>query len=163
MYNCNIEANSFAFTEEVIKGREETVKCFLKECPDLARRSRDTMMGGSGTYEFHPLGSCFPPCRILHLAVHYGLVPIVELLLQHGVEVDLRDGIGQTPLHWVVNSDYAEFLVSKCDRNWKADRIEVKAEMARLLLKYHADPDARDSSGKTPRELARNFHNGDIL
>ena len=56
---------------------------------------------------------------------------VVEILLQHGADPNVRNSNGVTPLHW------AEYRL--------ADR-----HVFELLLANHADPNVRSSNGRTP-------------
>ena len=66
----------------------------------------------------------------LHLTAYWNLDTIGEMLLQDGVDPNLRDGQGWTALHWA------------CSRG--------SEEMVETLVKHGADIDARDLSGWTP-------------
>lgn len=55
----------------------------------------------------------------------------VEVLLLAGAKVDARNGLGNTPLH-------------------KHARDSDNEQVVKLLLKYGANPNAKDDSGKTP-------------
>lgn len=43
-------------------------------------------------------------CNLLHIACQIGELSLVELLLQHGAQVDAVDSLGRTPLHHCVLS-----------------------------------------------------------
>ncbi len=65
-----------------------------------------------------------------------------ELLLRRGARVDYRDRWGNTVLHTMVHRDPA---------------------LVRLLIKYGADPRARDRFGRTPIDRARRSRKWDAL
>ena len=44
----------------------------------------------------------FQGCNLLHIACQIGELSLVELLLQHGAQVDVADSLGRTPLHHCV-------------------------------------------------------------
>jgi len=73
----------------------------------------------------------------LHVAAEYGYSEIVEVLLEHGADPNIRDKYGETPLHVA-----AAFGNSKV--------VEV-------LLEHGADPNARDDYGATPLHYAAAF------
>ncbi|KAI7986200.1 ADP-ribosylation factor GTPase-activating protein AGD3 [Camellia lanceoleosa] len=72
-------------------------------------------------------------CSLLHLACQAADIGMVELLLQHGANVNASDSRGQTPLHHSI--------------------IRGRIAIAKLLLTRGADPHACDSEGKTPLQL----------
>ena len=86
----------------------------------------------------------------LHVAAVLEHEGTVKLLLQRGVDVDVRDCVGRTALHWVTQLNHPSH------ENLRTKRVK-------LLLEYHADPNARDFSGLTPKDLARRFRSGDLL
>ena len=76
----------------------------------------------------------------LHRAVRKNDLPMIEVLLDAGADVDARDGGGGTPLH--VAANYSD-----------------KLAVSKVLLAAGADVNARDSNWNTPlHELARFNH-----
>lgn len=74
------------------------------------------------------------PWSIFHeWALRAGDTNIAELLLSHGADVNVRDGDGQTPLHFAVQQGQLQAV------EW--------------LLKHGAEFNARDAKGKTPLGL----------
>lgn len=64
----------------------------------------------------------------LHIAAERGSLRIVQLLLEHDVDVDMADASGRTALHY--------------------------AEVVTLLLAGGADSEARDGEGRSPLHVA---------
>ena len=60
------------------------------------------------------------------------------VLLEHGAEVNARNGMGQTALH-IAARQGQDYLVS-------------------LLIKYHADVNGLDGSHRSPKDYARAYH-----
>lgn len=71
----------------------------------------------------------------LHMAARRGTVPIAEVLLASGAEIEAKDIKGETPLRRAVN----------CGQEG----------VVRLLLTHNADPLSRDKKGSTPLDIAR--------
>ena len=70
----------------------------------------------------------------LGIASRDGNVKVVRSLLEKSTEVNEKDNIGYTPLHYAAYHGHAEIV--------------------RLLLKRGADPKLRDKKGQTPLALA---------
>jgi RNA polymerase sigma factor (sigma-70 family) len=68
---------------------------------------------------------------------------LLELLLVDGVNVNVPDANGQTPLHWAAQNGHLEAV--------------------ELLLKNGADPTSRDRSGNTPLQLALHNHHQAVV
>ncbi|XP_059285469.1 ADP-ribosylation factor GTPase-activating protein AGD3-like isoform X1 [Lycium ferocissimum] len=81
-------------------------------------------------------------CSLLHLACQTADIGMVELLLQHGANINACDSRGQIPLHH-------SFL-------------RGRTEIAKLLLSRGADPQAVDKEGKTPFHLVKESALGDV-
>ena len=92
----------------------------------------------------------------MHAALLYGdfkgdYPQIVRILLEYGANVNARDSLRRTPLHLVSDSRYRYSSVQ-----WQ---LEVRLEMARILLSHGADvgaddDDDDDDDGRTPLQGA---------
>jgi ankyrin repeat protein len=70
----------------------------------------------------------------LHIAAERGNLRIVQLLLEHEVDVDVADASGCTALHYAARGAHAEVVA--------------------LLLAEGADSEARDGEGRSPLHAA---------
>ncbi|PIN04889.1 Myotrophin [Handroanthus impetiginosus] len=75
----------------------------------------------------------FDGCSLLHLACQTADMGMVELLLQHGANVNAFDSRGQTPLHHSI--------------------MRGRNGIAKLLLQRGANPEVVDKEGRSPFEL----------
>ena len=112
-------------------------------------------------------------------------VAVANYLVSKGANVNAKDIIGRTPLHWAVvkrRVDVAKFLVSKgadvnardnngqtpiinamgtffsdygADGNIKDGSEKLRIELALLLVSNGADVNAKDKDGRTPLHYAR--------
>lgn len=80
----------------------------------------------------------------LHLAAHSGNLPIVELLLDAGAQINARDHYGFTPLHHAVLAP------------------TNAVQLVELLLAQGADGHARNFQGDTPYCLAMQDQNLEV-
>jgi len=53
----------------------------------------------------------FNGLTLMHVAAKFGAVPVIELLLEHRLEVDIRDNTGKTGLHYVHDLQTAGMLL----------------------------------------------------
>ncbi|PON55872.1 Arf GTPase activating protein [Trema orientale] len=79
-------------------------------------------------------GNCLQCCSLLHLACHSGDLLMIELLLQFGADINLRDFHGRTPLHHCISSG--------------------KNSLAKFLLRRGARPLIKDGGGLSSLERA---------
>jgi ankyrin len=118
----------------------------------------------------------------LHLASYYGGFKVAQLLLNHGVNVNVRDKMCRTPLHEALTNlddtvpdyyvDAVRFLldhgadVDAEDDNGStplhviSEHGNVKA--ARLLLEHGARVDAQDGDHLTPLHFASRYNNVEV-
>ncbi len=110
----------------------------------------------------------------LHLASYWGGVKVAQLLLDHGVNINVRDKMGRTPLHGSLfemmdslDDCYVDAVRFLLDHGADVDALDnnhltplhviswygnVKA--TRLLLEHGADVDALDNDHSTPLHMA---------
>lgn len=74
----------------------------------------------------------FPMANIVAMR---GNLTILEILLEHGLNLNVADMFGRTPLH--------------------AALMSAKVDMAKRLIELGLDPDTKDMSGNSARDLAR--------
>jgi ankyrin repeat protein len=98
----------------------------------------------------------------LHVATKNNFAEIVEALLNHGVDVNVKYPSGQTALHIAARKDFESILVSLLEQD-DAD-VEAKdplgrtplhlasrsVEVTKLLLEHGADVGTKDNFGFTP-------------
>jgi len=80
---------------------------------------------------------------ILHVASHFGFTDIVQLLLDKGMGIQVKDGNLQTPLHYAVKFDEKNEI-------WHGNITTVN-----FLLEKKAVKDSWDKSGQRPKDFAK--------
>lgn len=113
----------------------------------------------------------------IHYAVVNNSIPITEVLLNAGVNVDVKTKVDRTPLHLAAyygRDEIAEMILSsgKCMVNAK-DFFRMTAlhwavekrhkSIVRMLLRFDADPTVVSKFGKTPIAIAVQTEQPDIL
>jgi ankyrin repeat protein len=83
----------------------------------------------------------------LHLASYCGGVKVAQLLLDHGVNINVRDEMGRTPLH--------ESLINLCD----GPDYDYYIDAVRFLLDHGADVGALDNNRSTPLHVVSEYGN----
>lgn len=73
--------------------------------------------------------------NLAHMVASTGKIKVLDLLIKHGMEINVKDFLGRTPLH-------SAFMLGKVD-------------MARELMNLGLDPNEKDNYGKTPMDLAK--------
>ncbi|KAJ1273519.1 hypothetical protein BS78_06G287000 [Paspalum vaginatum] len=102
----------------------------------------------------------------IHVSAREGATDDIVKLLAAGVEVNVRDTEGRTPLHWAVDRGHlsaVEVLAkANADMNAKDNEGQTalhyaviceREDIAELLVKHHADPNIKDEDGNTAQEL----------
>jgi len=100
----------------------------------------------------------------------------IKELLEKGTDPNIRDGSGNTPLHFAAPKGCAEvarlLLEHGADPNAQDKSGETPLHVAafnghvdvvRLLLEYGADPSIRNRDGKTPLDLARESGHREVV
>jgi hypothetical protein len=87
----------------------------------------------------------------LHLACAHRHLPVVRALLAAGASANARSIAGRTPLH-----EAASVPLRKPETTMPREAEQTREQQAivQLLLQHHADPNARDSQGATPLQVA---------
>lgn len=102
----------------------------------------------------------------IHVSAREGATDDIVKLLAAGVEVNVRDTEGRTPLHWAVDRGHlnaVEVLAkANADMNAKDNEGQTalhyaaiceREDIAELLVKHHADPQIKDEDGNTAQDL----------
>lgn len=118
---------------------------------------------------------------LLHTAVRYGYMDIIDYLIAAGINVDTVDKYGGTPLRYALDKDNKKYftIVKKLMEKGRADinipdnkgrnGIYVVAEyfhnknLLNYLLQKGADFRARTNEGKTPKEIAKEKGNTEFV
>ncbi len=79
---------------------------------------------------------------MLHWASERGQKDQIELLIENGADVGIGDFFSNTPLH----------LIARNNEGLPEDKM---AEIAELLIRHGADPEARNANGMMPLDIAR--------
>lgn len=113
----------------------------------------------------------------LHHAARMGDATAVETALSRGIDVDIRDDDGETPLHWAAASSGTEGVVevllrhgADVDATSRAyGRTPLhsaaqfgNADAARVLLSAGASVDVRDVGNATPYDVAQSVRNREL-
>lgn len=107
----------------------------------------------------------------MHLAVGHGSPQILDLLLENGGDINARNYLGETPLHWATyhecHSDMACMILyrgalvdPRCQRGLTPLHVAVLRRNYRgieLLLDAGADIEAKDHDGDTAFKMLASF------
>jgi ankyrin repeat protein len=78
-----------------------------------------------------------------HVAASDGLLDVIQMLLEHNADMNVRDNVGETPLHGIL--EYINYKVADSDSFF---------DVIRFLLKHGADVDAQNDTHWTPLHRA---------
>ncbi|XP_066257361.1 E3 ubiquitin-protein ligase Ufd4 isoform X1 [Euwallacea similis] len=91
---------------------------------------------------------------------------LIEAIENGGIEVNFMDDVGQTLLNWACAFGTQEMVEYLCEKGADVNKGQRSSSLhyaacfgrptiAKVLLKYGANPDLRDEDGKTPLDKAR--------
>lgn len=91
---------------------------------------------------------------------------LIEAIENGGVEVNFMDDVGQTLLNWASAFGTQEMVEYLCEKGADVNKGQRSSSLhyaacfgrptiAKVLLRYGANPDLRDEDGKTPLDKAR--------
>lgn len=91
---------------------------------------------------------------------------LIEAIESGGVEVNFMDDVGQTLLNWASAFGTQEMVEYLCEKGADVNKGQRSSSLhyaacfgrpaiAKVLLRYGANPDLRDEDGKTPLDKAR--------
>jgi len=112
----------------------------------------------------------------LMMSAYYGHLAICRLLIDKGAQVEAKDVVGRTPLHWAASGGRVEIVRLLCDRGayveardidgWRplqsaalTGQISVVKE---LIEERNAEINARDEDGDTALRVARQYNHANI-
>ncbi|WP_036487969.1 ankyrin repeat domain-containing protein [Myxosarcina sp. GI1] len=109
---------------------------------------------------------------LLHSATRKENLPLIELLIARGADINIRDKDRETSLHKAKSRETAELLlangakVNAQSKNGNTPLHYIRTldlEVVEVLLKYGADPNIAGFGGKTPLYSVRNCKQAKIL
>ncbi|KAJ5115954.1 hypothetical protein N7456_000302 [Penicillium angulare] len=118
-----------------------------------------------------------PGDRPMLLAAHNGNVPVLEVLIQYGANIEITGNMGLTALRYACNRNQVDAVRSLLNHGAEIDAVYVpghstplccavddgKLEITKALLEYRPNLNAQDSAGHTPIMLAVKEKSVEIL
>ena len=95
----------------------------------------------------------------LNHAVISGNVSVVQLLLEHGACVDVRDNTKRMPLHYAAGAQLRKIQIHR----WNPAEIKLNSEIVELLIEQGIDVNAQDRYGLTSLHYATVNNSANIM
>ena len=109
-------------------------------------------------------GKAKTPNFSIHDAATEGNIAAVKWYLAAGVDVDVKNKYGSTPLHLaVVYAGIAETAIKQGDGGFSRDDVFDLKETVKLLIAKGADVNAKEEDGKTPLYYAVHWRSAPSL
>ncbi|CAF0714986.1 unnamed protein product [Brachionus calyciflorus] len=104
-------------------------------------------------------------CTCAHGAAFYKNVPILQLLLDNKIDVNIKDISGKNILHLLCKDSYDDTysLVNDTEEKSQNKNKEFINLINRLLIDFQMDPNEKDSSDFTPLMYACEHENLDLI
>ncbi|KAL2014315.1 hypothetical protein VTN00DRAFT_1840 [Thermoascus crustaceus] len=106
----------------------------------------------------------------LHLAACFGLESVVQRLIQHGNQTDVKDSFGRTPLSWAALYGHEAMVQLLLEKGVDPDSKDKDAaaggylqSVRMLLAKSGINPDSKDNFGRTAQSDATRRGKYDIV
>ncbi len=93
-------------------------------------------------------------------AIEHSDKPLLENLIKSGVDVNVTDEFGQTPLHLAIDIAFEEAIYAFDIEN---KFIQPRMDIIRILLKNGANPLKEDNTGRNPIKWAEERKNEKFL
>ena len=162
--NLEIDIGYFLIAEAYPEVTERSLKSFLEYTIESRREDiLENFIDAGLDINAHLFSE---GVTLLHLAAIVGELLIMQLLVDNGAQIDVRDDEDKTPLFDAVytgSRDIVQLLLkSGADPNARDDNGQTPLHAAttgcrdvvQLLFDYGADPNARDDKGRTPLHAA---------
>lgn len=157
-YHCRLQKTDMELALNLVKSRAKIEACIQGAMTiRLSRRVPKQMKG-------------------LHFAAYYGLVSLVQKLIENDTQVDVKDSWGRSPLSWAAENGYHEvvklLLEKGANAEFKDRNLRTPLSMAamsgydtvvKILLDYGADPTSRDKDGLNPLSLAAKWRRDSVI
>ena len=181
--NCLLAYAALYWVDHVYRAEEHTVEDlalgFLRNSHRVACSDQVMLMSGDlGTERFEFRDGLLVPRQVsgVHLAARFGLVSIIERLIEDGAGVDSKDSEGRTPLSYAAKDgretivkllvDRGDVVADSKDKFGRTPLLNAAQEGYERVVKLLMDVkdmevDSKDDIGRTPlSHAAQGGHEG---
>jgi cytohesin len=152
------------------QGKKEVMEILLNNGADINSKTESLVPAGVNIYSL--LAAAYPSADIfpLHLAAQSGSPDAVRVLLKHGVDINVKDGKGQTPIDWAVKQGRIKVTELLLDKGAQLNNSLLTQaaqngdmNMVELLLARGADVNRKNFENRTPIEKAVFFNRAEVV